>query len=190
MLLWSKPGGPRTDHEPDAKITNLSTGRQITVIDLSDPSHPAVTQRIDSYDDPLSITFNASGTLACVAFKQIGPKVHPLLALYRFNEGKLSSPIIAKLPGVEGGDALVSAEFHPRQNLLGLLYTQHPRLQMVQVEDKGKSIELEPWGAPVDIDISPFLVRFTPDWTIRSHQCHAARSGSWHGDQHTTRKKQ
>ena len=155
--------GQRTDRRPDAKSTNLSTGRQITVIDLSDPSHPRVTQRLDSYDDPLSITFNASGTLACVAFKQVGPILHPLLALYRFHEGKLSHPIIPRLPGMEGGDALISAEFHPKQNLLGLLYTQHPRLQMVQVNDEGKDIELEPWGGPVDIDMSPFLVRFTPD---------------------------
>ena len=153
--------GQRTNQQATATLSELPTGKKITLVELMDPGHPKVIQTLDGYDDPLSVSINATGTLAAVVFKQVGPVKHPLLALYPLKDGRLSAPVIPEIPGPSGGDALVSAEFHPKHNVLGLLYTQHPRLSLVRVNVHDGEISLLPWGAPIDLDVGPFLVRFT-----------------------------
>ncbi len=155
--------GQRTDRRPEATLSQLPPGKKITVVDLVDPGRPKVVQSVDGFDDPQSVSINADGTLVCIVFKQVGTIRHPLLALYRLTHGRLSRPMIPDIPGPNSGDALISAEFHPTKNVLGLLYTQHARLALVQVETERDQVSLRLWGAPVDLDVGPFLVRFTPD---------------------------
>ncbi len=154
--------GPRPDRRPDASLKDLPTGKKISLVDLADPGHPTVVQNDDCYDDPLTVSISADGTLAAVVFKQVGPRKHPLLAIYFLKNGRLSGPAIPGIPGFNAGDSLASAEFHPKRNILALLYNQHPRLSVVQVNATATNILLAPWGAAVDVDSNPFLVRFTP----------------------------
>lgn len=155
--------GQRPPNRSDALLSDLPTGKKITVVDLTDLLHPKVIQTFDGFDDPSSVSINAGGTLAAVVYKQAGKEKHPLLAFYRIEHGKLSEPIVPDIPGPDGGDALVSAEFHPQKNILGLVYAQHPRLALVQVKAGGRQVVLTSWGDPVNLDIGPFLVRFTAD---------------------------
>lgn len=155
--------GPRPSELPDAKLSDLPLGRTITVVDLSDLDHPKVVQKIKGFDSPLSVSINADGTLVAVVFKKTPQRKQPLLAMYRLQQGKLSKPFLPSIPGSEAGDALVSAEFHPKKNVLGLVYTEHPRLSLFQVDATSKAVVLSSWGDPVNLDIAPFLVRFTPD---------------------------
>ena len=155
--------GQRPPNRPDALMSDLPTGRRITVVDLTDLSHPKVIQSLNGYDDPSSVSINAEGTLAAVVFKQVGKAKHPLLAIYRIERGRLSEAMIPEIPGPEASDALVSAEFHPKRNVLGLVYAQHPRLALVQVKASGSQVSLTSWGDPANLDIGPFLVRFTAD---------------------------
>ncbi len=162
-LAATSPTCTRPEKQPDAKFTDLPTGRIITVVDLAAPDHPRVVQKTNLFDEPLSVTINADGTLVAVVFKKTPGRTQPLLAFYHFQEGKLSAPMVAEIPNADGSDALVSAEFHPRENILGLVYGEHPRLSLVRVEATDQAVTLSAWGKPVDLDIGPFLVRFTPD---------------------------
>ena len=160
--------GPRPVGVSDAKISDLPPGKVITVVDLSNPDHPTVVQQAKIFDNPLTVSINAEGTLVAVVFKKAAGRTQPLLALYRFQDGKLSPPLIPNIPGREADDALISAEFYPKKNalgknVLGLVYGEHPRLALVQVDTTPHSPSLTTWGDPVDLDIGPFLVRFTPD---------------------------
>ena len=155
--------GPRPAGQADAKRGDLPPGQTITVVDLADPDHPKVVQKAATFDDPLSVSINADGSLIAVVFKKSSKRTQPLLALYPLQQGKLSEPLIPNLPGPDASDALISAEFHPRTNVLGLVYTEHPRLSLVRLEVAGQNAAFFPWGEPVDLDIGPFLVRFTPD---------------------------
>ena len=155
--------GPRAIGQPNAKISDLPPGRTITVVDLSDPDHPKVAHKASTFENPLSVSVNADGTLFAVVFKKTPKRTQPLLALYRLEQGKLSAPSLPNIPGPEAGDALVSAEFCPKRNVLGLVYSEHPRLLLVQVDAAAHPPSLSSWGDPVNLDIGPFLVRFTPD---------------------------
>ena len=155
--------GPRPAGQADAKRSDLPPGRTITTVDLADPDHPKVIQRATIFDDPLSVSVNADGTLVAVVFKKSPKRTQPLLAIYRLEQGKLSEPLVPSIPGPDAGDALISAEFHPKNNVLGLVYTEHPRLALMRVEAAGQNVTLTSWDEPVDLDIGPFLVRFTPD---------------------------
>ncbi len=155
--------GQRPPNRPDAVLGDLPPGKQISVIDLADLAHPKVVQRPEGYDDPSSVSIDPDGTLAAIVYKQVGKVKHPLLALYRIEQGRLSAPMVPDIPGPEANDALVSAEFHPKMKVLGLVYAQHPRLALVKVNTSRSQASLSLWGNPVDLDIGPFLVRFTPD---------------------------
>ena len=155
--------GPRPAGQAAAKRSDLLPGRTITVVDLADPDHPTVVQKATIFDDPLSASINTDGTLVAVVFKKTPKRTQPLLAIYPFRQGKLLGPSTPAIPGPDAGDALISAEFHPKSNVLGLVYTEHPRLSLVRVEVAGENVTLAKWGEPVDLDIGPFLVRFTPD---------------------------
>ena len=96
-------------------------------------------------------------------YKQVGKGRHPLLALYPIQDGRLLPPVIPEISGTEAGDALISAEFHPQRNLLGVVYAQHPRLTLFEVIGHSGGFSLKPRGNTVDLDIGPFLVRFTSD---------------------------
>ena len=74
-----------------------------------------------------------------------------------------SAPILAAIPGQEAGDALVSAEFARKKSVLGMFYSDHRRLSLVQLTNAGDGVSLTSWGEPVNLDIGPFLVRFTAD---------------------------
>ena len=155
--------GPRPADLRKDKLNDLPPGRKITVVDLVDPLHPRVVQAFDGYDDPSSVSINAAGTLAAIVYKNASKVLHPTLAFYGIKNGQLSKPMTAAIPAIDAGDALISAEFHPGKNVLGLVYSQHPRLSLVQVTNVENSITLSAWGEPVNLDIGPFLVRFTPD---------------------------
>ena len=155
--------GPRPAGQAAAKRSDLPTGRTMTVVDLADLDHPKVVQKATIFDDPLTVSINAEGTLVAVMFKKTPKRTQPLLAFYPFQQGRVLEPLVPYLPGPDAGDALISAEFHPKSNVLGLVYTEHPRLLLVQVEVAGQNVTLTSWGEPVDLDIGPFLVRFTPD---------------------------
>lgn len=155
--------GERPANRPDALLSDLATGRKITVVDLVDLSHPKVVQTMNGYDDPSSVSINAEGTLAAIVYKQVGEVKHPLLAFYRIERGRLSEAMVPEIPGLEANDTLVSAEFHPSKSILGLVYAQHPRLALMQVKADPAQVTLSSWGDPVNLDIGPFLVRFTTD---------------------------
>ena len=155
--------GQRPKQGARTTLKDLLPGRTITVVSLSDPDHPRVVQRLRTFEHPLSISLNASGSLAAITFSLKGAGRAIPLAFYRFRYGRLSQPRTPKIPGWRAGDSLVDAAFHPRENMLALLDETKPSLSFVRVTESGSQIHLSRWGSSVTVEKGPFLVRFTPN---------------------------
>ena len=161
--------GPRPPGRVDALLSDLSPGKKLTVVDLSNPDKPFVVQQILSHERPVSITVNAAGTTVMVAFAAKGHSAVPLV-LFPFANGKLGPGIEPLLPGYTSTDGLTDADFlpggAPGRELIGVTFgspgydaLQRARLALFTVE---RGI-LQPWGNVLDVDPSPFLVKFTTD---------------------------
>lgn len=155
--------GPRPPNKPDATMKELAPGHEITVIDLTDLARPRVVERVRSFEHPLSVSIDRTGTLVAVAFGLPVRDGQPALALFRFKDGHLSAPIVPRIPNFAAQDVLISAQFHPKADELALVYSTHPRLALMRYDGATVVPELSLWGNEVGLDHQPFLVRFTPD---------------------------
>ena len=161
--------GPRPAGKPEATMKDLAPGKKITVVDLANPDRPKVVQQITSHEHPVSVAVNAAGTLIAVTFASSGASQVPLV-LYHFDKGMLTAPSEPKLPGFTSEDRLSDAEFLPGKDVLGVVYTSdrsstnsHPRLSLLEFADTDEQVTLTPWGNALELDPSPFMVKFTPD---------------------------
>ena len=157
--------GPRPANQPEATMKELAPGKKITVVDLLNPDKPKAVQQIESYERAVSVSVNTAGSLVAVAFAARTHVKEPPLVIYQFHDGRLSAPTEPPIPGFHADDALIDAEFLPNRNVLGLVYTtvSHPRLSLLNYAAQNNQITLDPWGNAVDLDRSPFLVKFTAD---------------------------
>ncbi|RIV18645.1 hypothetical protein DYU11_27105 [Fibrisoma montanum] len=154
--------GQRPIGNTDLKLSDLPPGKVITVVNLTDPDHPAVVQRIVGPEYAQSVGFNADGSLVVVAAQPTNT-AQPPLTLYRFAKGKLSEPYTPNLPNWVAGEQLNGAVFHPTRNTLAVLNSTKATLSFVQVADEGGRLSLSAWGSPVQVDRQPFKAVFTPD---------------------------
>ena len=143
------------------KLSELKPGSLITVIDISNGT-PKAVQKIDAPGIPLTISINADGTLVAVTLQPQGVGEKTPLVLYRFANGKLSTPTIPEIPDWKNGDVLYDASFHPKENTLVLVNQTGRELSFLRVSDT-PSIAIENWGNKLPIDRGPFIARFSPD---------------------------
>ena len=144
-------------------LADLPQGHRLTVIDLTDLDHPRAVQTLDGLEHPLSVSINNSGTLVAVAQAPGPAGSTPPLALYRLTNGRLSPPLTPSLPGFAAGQALTSAQFHPAQNTLALVYATPAKLAFVQIAEHQGTLSLTPWGNDIAVDQSAFTAIFTPN---------------------------
>ena len=149
--------GLRPSDRPDAKLADLPPGRAITVIDLRDPAHPAIVQRIGGRPSPISVSVSPDGRRAAIAYDTSKSKAAPL-DVYGFVDGRLDRPRSPALPGFGSDDVLKNVAFAP-DGTLALVYATRPRLSLVRVAGD----TLTRWGNDVPLGPTPFEVRFTPD---------------------------
>ena len=156
--------GRRNSRDPDATMKDLGPGKKLTVVDLRNPARPVVVQEVATYERPVSVAFNETGTSLVVAYAAPSHSSVPIM-LFPFADGKLGHGFEPKVPGYTQSDSLTDAEFVPGHkdaaDVIGLTYEtpQHPRLAFYTVH----GAELAPWGNAVNVDPSPFLVKFTSD---------------------------
>ncbi|GJG89543.1 hypothetical protein tb265_47240 [Gemmatimonadetes bacterium T265] len=170
--------GARRPGAADSLLRDLPLGRTIVVVDLGDPDHPAVVQRVACPAQPETVAIDAAGAHVAVTFgpKGAGPTT-PLL-LYRFRDGRLTGGVAPAVPGWPAGHPVRDAEFGPpgaRADVLALLDATTPAVTFARVTGvtgdgtatggAGRAPRLVPRGAAVPLARlgGPFLVRWTPD---------------------------
>lgn len=82
------------------------------MVELLEPDRPRVIQRVESFEQPLSVSINAEGSLVAVSFGILGAGKETPLAIYTLKGGQLSAPLTPKIPEWNAGDDLIDVEFH------------------------------------------------------------------------------
>lgn len=103
----------RPSAKAEPRLSDLALGQTIAVVDLSEPDRPRVVQRLEGFKQPFSVSINAKGSLVAVSFGLLGAGKKTPLAIYKFKDGKLSAPLIPKIPGWNAGDGLISFPPNP-----------------------------------------------------------------------------
>ncbi|WP_226889763.1 hypothetical protein [Nostoc sp. MG11] len=147
----------------DPRLSDLALGRTISVVDLTDLDQPQVVQRVQGFEQPLSVSINFNGSLVAVSYDPGGAGKTTPLAIYRFSDGRLSAPVTPQIPDWRTEDTLIHVEWHPKENILALLNVNKPSISFMRVANAGSQISLLRWGNSVSVEKAPFLVRFTPD---------------------------
>lgn len=145
------------------KMSALPLGHAIYVVSLVHPDQPRIVQHLRTFAQPYSASINSQGSLLAVSFGPLGASKKTPLAFYRFKNGRLSAPLTPSIPGWSSDSYLADIEFHPHKNVLALLRFSKATLSFVEVTSTKAGLKLSPWGNAVDVDKSPFLVRFSPD---------------------------
>ncbi len=143
-------------------LSDLPVGKTITVLNLSDPDHPQITQKFNGEEHPLSVTFNRDGTLVAITY---APKdtIQSPLAIYRFTNGKLVKLNLSSIPGYSNGDVVNEAVFHPDNDKLVLLNATKSLLCFYSLVESADEVKLSKWGNFVLVDKEPFKACFTPN---------------------------
>ena len=145
------------------KLSELPSGRAITVIELADPDNPHVVQKVEGFDNPLSLSINQSGNRIVVTYAPSDQPGVPPLAFYRVRDGRLSQPMTPAIPGYVRTDKLTSAHFHPVTDTIAVVYASPSKLTLLQVNDQNSTLSLSGLGNDVPLDQSSFTAIFTPD---------------------------
>lgn len=156
--------GQRADTETRQ---DLSPGRWLTMVDLTNPSQPQISDRLEIAQFPEAIDVHPNGKWLAITTDSGESEV---LQLVPVNESGLGNPVSISLeeigiPVAEGELNASYVEWHPNGRYLALnLYRQNRIvfLKFTQDEDS-EEVNLKPWGKPVTVDADPYSGRFTPD---------------------------
>ena len=152
---------PRPDGEGPHRFSDLKQGGKISVVDLSDPSAPAVTQIIEGPERPDAVRISPAGDVVAVTFHPRGGGAKTPIALYRFQDGRLgeaATPVIPEWDTASG--RLIDVDWHPAEPVLALINETDATLRFARV---GDDLSLEVFGNTVAVERAPFRVEFTPD---------------------------
>lgn len=155
--------GQRPASGADVKLIGLANGRTVTVVDLANPQHPRVVQRLVGPARPVSVEISADGKLVALAVHPDGDGKPTPLWLYRFAGGRLTDGTAVTIPGWQAGDELVHALFHPSRPILALTNVTKHEVMLVEVQPAGAGWQVRPWGNRVIIEPGTLLTCFSPD---------------------------
>ena len=152
----------------DAKTReDLPTGRWLTMVDLTNPMQPKVSDRIGIAEFPEAIDVHPSGKWLAITTDSGKSEVLQLIPIDNYTLGKPIDISLKDLeiPVAEGELNASYIEWHPNGRYLALnLYRQNRIVFLEFTQDKvSKEVSLKPWGEPVTVDSDPYSGRFSPD---------------------------
>ncbi|NIJ52952.1 lactonase family protein [Dyadobacter arcticus] len=160
IVIETRGGRPLSS--PNTLFSDLPSGKVITVIDLTDPDHLKIHQKIDGPQRPLSVTFSKDGSLVVITYRPQDANQSPL-AMYQFTGGRLANLSLPDVPGYVAGDIINGAVFHPVEPMIALLNVTKSMLVFFKLTKTNDVISLTSWGNSVVIDKEPFKACFTPN---------------------------
>lgn len=155
--------GQRPASGADVKLSGLSNGRIITVLDLHDPRQPRIVQQLAGPARAVSVSVSHDGTLVVLAVHPTGDGTAAPLWLYHLAGGQLTGGAAVPIPGWTPGDELVHALFHPTRPLLALTNVTRHQALLAEVQPAGAGWQLRAWGNQVPIEAGTLLSCFSPD---------------------------
>ncbi|MEM6906156.1 MAG: hypothetical protein AAF568_09700, partial [Pseudomonadota bacterium] len=139
---------------------DLPVGALLTLVDISDPASPRVTQRLEVGTRPEGLSLSPAGDMVAIA-------MHPAdgrgIAFVPLADGQLGAPSYAAVPGMEASDRISHVEWHPSGAFVAITDVNRAMVRFARVLRSEAGVSLEAWGNPVLVSKYPFMGRFTPD---------------------------
>ena len=146
---------------------DIRPGRWLTMVNLSNPSQPQISDRLKLAQFPEAVDLDPNGKWLAITTDSGEAEVLQLVPVY---ESSLGNPVSITLenlgiPNAEGDLNASYVEWHPNGRYLALnLYRQNRIVFFEFTEDKTtREVSLKPWGEPVNVDADPYSGCFTPD---------------------------
>lgn len=158
FAVISESFGPRGSE--GETFRDLPIGSLLSLVDISDPSAPAVVERREIGTRPEGLSISPTGDLVAVA-------MHPAdgrgIAFVPVVDGALGEPSYAAVPGTTPEDRLSHVEWHPSGDFVAITDVNRAIIRFASVVRGDIGVTLEAWGNPVLVSKYPFMGRFTPD---------------------------
>ena len=142
-------------------FSEIPSGRLLTVIDLSNPQQPQVTDRLDLGNRPLAVDVHPDGDLIAVSL--VEPRRQ--IALIPFENGKLGNPTFLPHPNIEDPEVETPhLSWHPSGRFLGLTFSGLNEAVFYEVDRSDRdNPTIRQWGNSVETGRFPAVGYFTPD---------------------------
>lgn len=158
-----------TQRSADAvAVSDLAPGSRLFAVDLTVAGQPRLAATAEVAAAPEALSLSPDGTqLAVISNGPTGSQVQ----LVSFTAGafgpvrafELSELVAPKQDWSMGRLLATNIHWHPSGKALAVNITDQNRIVFMRVQDQGAQIEIEAWGAAVEVDRDPFVGRFTPD---------------------------
>lgn len=146
---------------------DMPPGLWLTMVDLTDPRQPQISDRLKIAQFPESVDVHPSGKWLAITTDSGEAEV---LQLVPVNESGLGNHVSISLESLgisfANGDLNASyVEWHPNGRYLALNLYRQNRIVFLEFSQDNTSgeVRLKPWGEPVTVDVDPYSGRFTPD---------------------------
>jgi DNA-binding beta-propeller fold protein YncE len=149
----------------------MRPGNTLTIVDLTDPAKPKVTETVTVANGPESVKVSSDGTMVAIATNPSDREVIQIIQvkdglavgpLQTFTLAELGVPVVEGRP--KGGIDASFVDWHPSARVIAVNLYARGQVVFFRVERSADGrVSLIPWGAPVDAGPDPFTARFSTD---------------------------
>ncbi|MDZ8239911.1 MAG: beta-propeller fold lactonase family protein [Nostoc sp. ChiQUE01a] len=141
--------------------SQIPPGRQLAVIEVSQPQQPKVVQRINLGTRPMAVTVHPDGNLLAVSLGESGRQI----ALIPFNNGRLGTPTFQGHPNLNDANVHTPhVEWHPSGRFLGVTLPDRNEALFYAIDRTNPSRpKLRSWGNTIMTGKHSGVGHFTPD---------------------------
>jgi hypothetical protein len=152
-------------------ISDLPAGKRLSIIDISHPTSPKLSDTIELTVLPESLRVSPDGRFLAVPSNSPQDAVVQIIPVANGKGGpvqtfKLDALGIERAPGnaPRGGITATFVDWHPSGRAISVNLNTRNQVAFFKVNAAvGGQVALEPWGKPVAVGPDPFVGRFTPD---------------------------
>ncbi len=149
-------------------FSDLASGSLLTVIDLSNPDNPRVSEKINIGKRPTSVAVHPDGKLIAIALYENGANN---LALVKFESNKLGKIYYFSIPQIASKEPLNHVSWHPSGKYLAAVFEKSDQVAFVELQVEKSALQVKPWGNVVKTGKFPMKGLFTPDGNFFMVNC-------------------
>lgn len=146
---------------------DLEAGNLLTIVDISEPGAPRITDKITLAANPESVRVSPDGKYVAVPSNTGNEAVVQIISVSNgkstgVSSFKLADLGIKKSKGPRNGITQGIIDWHPSSKAIAVnIYTQNI-VAFYQLDETADKVKLVPWGKPVQVGKDPYVGRFIP----------------------------
>ncbi len=146
---------------------DLRPGNILTIIDISKPDAPRVTDKVTLANNPESVRVSPDGRYVAVPSNTGTEAIIQIISVANGKSDgvfsfKLADLGIKKTKGQRGGITQGLIDWHPSSKAIAINIYTRDEVAFYKLDGDDKNLKLVPWGKPVKVGKDPYVGRFIP----------------------------